>query len=400
MTTDRNERIIINALYTEIGRGHSFYLDGIVQCLQKEYSDRIKVNIIDALSLSHGFSKGCWKVIERVYRFGGRGGIVSRPYDIIRGLRKPNKFGLAGAILSRDIRYYLKNNSFPTVVSHPILVPLISDMVPVYYQHGEIAVPDEAAVIGAKAIFVPLDVCSNRLSTRGLSRDNIFVSGLCIESELAKKASLFFHRRIERLKGNKPPFGAFFSSGAEPPGHIKKIILMIQSLHKNNQKAIVFYRQGGRLDRELKTLSFAIESGMEGKSSASGESLAAGDIIKVSFRNRREENEAAIRWFGEFDYFVSPSHERTNWAVGLGLPIFILHPIIGPFSPQNRDFLIERRVGYDIETADKAMAFSDILRQMQLNGILGNMAQSGFGKYDLGGFSAIAQRLQDNLHQS
>ena len=53
------------------------------------------------------------------------------------------------------------------------------------------------------------------------------------------------------------------------------------------------------------------------------------DALVVQHDSRREENAFAGKLFASFDYFVAPAHERSNWALGLGLPIFIIEPAIG-----------------------------------------------------------------------
>ncbi len=381
----------LNLLYLNIGRGHPFYLDGICKLLKSDFGNEIDLNIADVNEISGSISRMLWNIIERIYRLGSRGGVVSNLYNIIRQKKNAGKFGLMERILARDVRRYLISKRYPALVSHPILVPMIADMVPVYYQHGEIAAPPEAATHGAKVVFVPSAATGRELVRYGISRDRIIISGLCIESELTEKADEYFHNRIKRLKSNSPALGAFYSSGAEPPGHVKKIILAVESLDRAGQKGIVFCKRGGRLERELSSKGFVAKFDADDDMSMVEKVMKAKNIAMIAFRDREQEHEWTIKLFRYFDYFVAPSHERTNWAAGLGIPMFILHPIIGTFSPLNHKFLLEKGLAYDLE--NESFDFAKTLGDLRESGRLEDMAINGFGKYSISGFRNIAQYL-------
>ena len=55
-----NNKDHINILYTNIGRGHPFYLDGITEALIKKQSIRLIGNKVDIFELSKGVSLFAW----------------------------------------------------------------------------------------------------------------------------------------------------------------------------------------------------------------------------------------------------------------------------------------------------------------------------------------------------
>ena len=103
------------------------------------------------------------------------------------------------------------------------------------------------------------------------------------------------------------------------------------------------------------------------------------------------------KYFPNLDYFAAPSHERTNWSLGLGIPMFILHPVIGTFSPLNREILLKSKTAVDVDTMEKAVSFSSMLSNLQRGGILSNMAEKGIGKYPVDGFVRAAEFISDEL---
>lgn len=392
-----SEKAVLNIIYTNIGRGHPFYLDGIVHCLKESYKGEIQLNIKDVFELSSGVSLQLWKTVRALYNHGSQGGPVGHIYNIVRKRNSPQTSSSIIKLMAGDIRKYIKSNRHPILVAHPILVPMIADLAPVYYQHGENAVPAEAIIRGAKRIFVPTTQTAAFFSENDINRESIYTGGLCVESELTEKAEQYFIDRLRRLERNEVLMGAFFSSGAEPRQHVRKIVLMIASLAKNGQKAIVLCGKGGRLEKAL-----AEEIGLN-----SVDLSLAGDNIKqvlerenaaaFSYGSRAEEIELTNRLFSHFDYFVAPSHERTNWALGLGLPMFILHPIVGTFSPLNRQILLDNRVAAEIDSDEKGVNFSSVLMDLNKQGILAGMARNGFGKYNVDGFEKIAEHLAGEL---
>lgn len=390
----------LNVLYTNIGRGHPFYLDGVVEKLHEGYSDRIRLNIVNVFELSDGLWLKLWHAVRQLYKSGSQGGLIGTIYGITRKRRSPNRYGLIEKCLAAGIREYLRANRQPTLVAHPILVPMISDLVPTYYQHGEIAVPDEAIVQGVEKIFVPVRESADRFTQWKNGSRDIVLTGLCVENDLAKGAEGNFANRVSRLKDAASLTGGFFSSGAEPLPHIQKIIQAIESIRSEGQRAVVFCKRGGRLEKALIKQSRIAMYSIDDLSNSFERVIESEKLLAVVYASRRQENELTANLFRHLDYFVAPSHERTNWAVGLGIPMFILHPLIGTFSPLNREFLLKQGVAVDIDTDHKAGDFASLLLKIRDDGILLTMAQNGFGKYRINGFERIANLLADDLMQA
>ena len=99
--------------------------------------------------------------------------------------------------------------------------------------------------------------------------------------------------------------------------------------------------------------------------------------------------------FPFFDFFVAPSHERTNWALGLGLPLFIVGPCIGPFAPLNQAKLLDVGVAKVIDSSEQAVRFGDDLTDLMRSGQLAAMANAGWGKQSIDGFAKIAEFLSN-----
>ncbi|MFH2037557.1 MAG: hypothetical protein ABIJ45_14245 [Candidatus Zixiibacteriota bacterium] len=387
-------RITINVIYTNIGRGHPYYLDGIVDELKSDYSKQINLQITDVFKISKGLSYLLWKIVDFAYKFGSQGGIIGQLYSFLRQKRNPQKKGLIEKILGRHIRKYIQSNRYPTIIAHPILVPMIADLTDIYYQHGEIAVPPEALVIGARKIYIPIDY-SLKSYDKYLAYKNICqLSGLCLPKIIIQEAQANYRLRISRLERGEKPIGAFFSSGAEPIDHLKKIIRTVNSLKNSGYKSILIYKKDGTSAKMVK--KYFGSSYLSSLPNLTN-NLKDQNIITLTFSNRNDLSEIEAALMPHIDYFVAPSHERTNWAVGLGLPMFILHPIIGTFSPLNRKFLLDNGVAIDIDSDKKADRFADILARCVKDKIMISMAQNGWNKYDLNGFMTIAKSLYNGI---
>jgi len=394
------DRAVLNIIYTNIGRGHPFYLEGIVHELQKTYSNEIRLNIDDVFGLSSGMSLWLWKLVRSLYHAGSQGGVVGRFYEGLRKRRGAGDGGLVTKLLAAGIRKYVGQNRYPTLVAHPLLVPMLADLVPVYYMHGEHAVPPEAAVTEAAKIFVPTERAAEAFVDKGITRDKILISGLGIEDFLAGDARNNFHKRLERLRGDSCPVGGFFSSGAEPRGHIDIIIGMLLSLQKAGCGAIVHCRKSGHLASRAGEMLQISPAGPEEAVNKVQNSITVNNIIIITYNSRNEENEITEKLFRYFDYIAAPSHERSNWALGLGLPLFILHPIIGTFSPLNRKLMLDHETACDIDSATKAADFSSILMHLKKEGILENMARNGYEKYSIDGFVKCARFLAGEMMEN
>ncbi len=113
------------------------------------------------------------------------------------------------------------------------------------------------------------------------------------------------------------------------------------------------------------------------------------------YDGRRELNQLTERLFGGFDYVMAPSHERTNWALGLGLPMFVVDPPLGSFSPLNRQFLLTCSVAKIISDQGQASGFGETLARLRRSGELRAMAEAGWRRFDTQGFRHIAEMLQE-----
>ena len=112
------------------------------------------------------------------------------------------------------------------------------------------------------------------------------------------------------------------------------------------------------------------------------------------YDDRRELNDYTARLFEHFDYFVAPAHERSHWALGLGLPMFVVEPVVGSYAAANRDQLLAASVVEVIAEATEAASFGERLEKLRRAGALQAMAESGWGRYDRKGFANIARMLE------
>ena len=77
--------------------------------------------------------------------------------------------------------------------------------------------------------------------------------------------------------------------------------------------------------------------------------------------------------------------------------MFLLHPLIGPFSPINREIVIKNDVACEIKYDVTADSFSERLKRLSNNGDLVRMARNGFDRFTLDGFQAIADSIKSSL---
>jgi hypothetical protein len=385
----------ISFLYTNIGRGHPFYLDGILEALIRKGNIKLVREESDVFEVSHGLSKAMWKAARWMYRKGSSPGIVGALYRKLRSKADYNRPSFILKTMGRDIRRRFLTDPSSLVVAHPTLIAILKGRQNLIYQHGENATPKEAIVAGASRIIVPTEETAKPFLHFGYKRDEITVSGLCIEPALAKQAEDAFESRLTRIKGNAFLVGAFFSSGAEPKQHVEKLVQAAASAATHGGKAILFTQRNGTFAKQAQR---HFRNGGIEFANTDSRGLIPTDLpsaLIVQHSCRREENHFTARLFPRFDYFVAPSHERTNWALGLGLPMFIVGPPIGPFAPLNRDCLIEAGVAELIDSG--ANVFGRSLESLRSKGRLAEMAKAGWGKLDISGFDTIAQFLINNF---
>ena len=176
--------------------------------------------------------------------------------------------------------------------------------------------------------------------------------------------------------------------------HLEKLLLALQSVVSVGHRAIVFAAEGGKLAASIRE---DYGSNIAGFAIVNHNGVFAGDrpqMTLVEFRSRRELSILTAQLFPEFDFIVSPPHERTNWALGLGLPMFILGPPIGPFAPLNQELLLDDPpVGIPLKDRRAAENCADLLHKMRLGGELLTVMDNGWNRFDIDGFAKIADYL-------
>jgi hypothetical protein len=90
---------------------------------------------------------------------------------------------------------------------------------------------------------------------------------------------------------------------------------------------------------------------------------------------------------------VAAAHERTNWAVGLGLPMFALLPNIGPFAGGNYAFASEQDVCLPLNSINDARELGTAVTELHRTGRLVQMARNGWGRFQLTGAQETARLL-------
>ncbi len=384
----------IIALSTEIGRGHPNYLDGLIKVLSQKTNQSIP--FFSVFDLSRRASKFAWNAVHRLYRFGSQGGISTIAYNLIRSQRSENRRLIA--LLGRDLRNCFKGFRGLCLVEHPVVARILRNCCSIYYIHGEVAAPPSSAVYSADKIFVPLEYTRKRFIEHNVSPSCLSVTGLMIEPELITTAKDSFHKRLERLRSNPILNIGFFTSGAYPFEHIEKILKAIISL--KGKRPILFagydWTKLNLLKRKLIKAGFQIN--YDSDNSENG--FKGGDITVVYRSDRIKDTGRAVGLIPTIDIFVAAAHERTNWALGLGIPMFVLYPMIGPFARENFDFAQNSGVIYSLDSLEKARKFREIVDRLRSDGTLIKMAQNGFGKYPIDGFEKTAVEIINDLDSS
>lgn len=389
----------LTLLYTNIGRGHPFYLDGVIEMMNRMGTINLVHHATDVFSESSGISRLGWRTARYLYRQGSQNGLMGRVYRVIRRENDYNAGGLMLSVLGNSLQKNMAENPGQLLVAHPILVAILRDVCRVYYQHGELVTPKEAVVRGAEHIFVPTNNSSEPFLEAGYTEKQLLITGLCIEPGLVRMAEEMKKNRLQRINHREPLTGAFYSSGAEPEKHIQAMLLSIRSFTKMGNTAIVFCRADGKLSRSINRLLQ--------EDQIASQIITAGDQIPhkpdkvtvVMFRNRREENLLTVKLFPYFDLLVSPAHERSNWAVGLGLPLYILEPCIGPFAPLNKELLLGHGVGYSLENDELQQNFGYLVHEHRTSGLLSEMVENGWGRYEIDGFRKIVNFFDNTLNK-
>jgi hypothetical protein len=245
-------------------------------------------------------------------------------------------------------------------------------------------------------VLVPLSSTADAFVAAGAPSRNLFVSGLCIEPTLVDRAEEMQRARLERLAGGGSLCGGFFSSGAEPREHCARLAAAALSAVSAGGRAIVLARRAGRLASRLAAECRKADREVDRVRSLAELPGRDAELLLCLYEDRRGLDAFTATLFERFDYFVAPSHERTNWALGLGLPMFIVDPSLGSFSPLNREFLLAASVARALETRRDAARLGSLLGELLAAGELARMAEAGWGRFDTRGFYNIAEFLQES----
>ncbi len=390
----------IEFLYTNIGRGHPSYLDGIIEALVRRGEIGLVRGETDVFAVSSGLSKLAWRLIRGLYHVGSSGGPGGRLYNRLRKDADYNRPGVMLRLLGRSIARTYMSRPWPLVVAHPILAAILKGKQQLIYQHGELVAPSESLVRGASRVLAPTEETARAFVESGYAPEDVVVTGLCIELSLARQAEDAYEGRMERLRRIEERTGAFFSSGAEPKSHVGMLTSAIESIARAGGRAIVFAQRGGRFQRacvtrfERRELSFSV---LDDRAPMATKP----DVISVvTFASRRELAHRTAQLFPCFDYFVAPAHERCKWALGLGLPMFIIGPEIGSFAPLNRERLISAGVAEPLDTIDDARDLGTQVNGRHTTDPLVDMAQAGWGRLPINGFEKIAELLVEQYAEA
>lgn len=379
-------------IYTDIGRGHPYYLDGINEALIRRGELGTVRGQTNVFELSRGLSLMGWKAVRAMYRKGASDGLMGRIYSRLRHGSDYNRPNLTLRILGEDIVKYAANINGPVIVAHPILAAILKERPAVFYQHGELVVPSEAVVTGAEYVFVPTESAAEPFLRARYNRRSIIITGLCIEPGLVRQAEEAFRARLARINGQRPLTGAFFSSGAEPKAHVKRLVTAAVSAIESDGRVILFASREGRFLHSARSafrhrkIEYAVVDSSDFIPTEGAPALI------ISYSSRRELNIFTDKLYSTFDYLVSPAHERTNWALGLGIPMFVIGPCYGPFAPLNERILIEAGVACSPDDS-QFRRFGKTLRDMRQQGVLSAMGQAGWGRFNIDGFDTIASFL-------
>ncbi|PWB72018.1 hypothetical protein C3F09_07130 [candidate division GN15 bacterium] len=385
----------ITFLYLNIGRGHPFYLDGIIEAMVRRGEIGLVRQQQDVFEIARGLSAAAWRATRWLYRTAPSHPTIGSVYHWLRRTNDYNEDGAALSILGRDLRRQFAAGADPLIVSHPTLIGILRNRPVLIYQHGELAAPMESLVLGAELVFVPTSEQAEHFVHAGYRQEQVIITGLCIEPPLVKQAADSYQARLRRIQADSPLTGVYFSSGAEPKPHVQAIVQASLSSIKAGYRAIVFAQHGDRLATAILRACDKAKVPVHRVSANMAELPISYSIALVEHHSRREENALTARFLPNADFFVSPAHERTNWALGLGLPMFILEPCFGPFAPINRRILLEHDVAVDLAGESRVWSFGEKISSMRASGQLLHMSRRGWGKYPINGFDAIAALLAE-----
>ncbi|HTW90646.1 MAG TPA: hypothetical protein VMH22_02955 [bacterium] len=362
---------------SEIGRGHPSYLDSVLAVLSRRCDDRVDCHTIPELCA--GVSGLAWRLAGTAYRIGGRGGLSTSLYNSLRPTDgKPSAMQIS--LLGRGLRKRLSGYEGICMVDHPLLAHILAPVCRVAYVHGEIAAPRIAAVPGAWRTFVPLEATSLKLRAFGVKPEATSVVGLMIEPDLVAAAEASYQARQLRLGSERPLVVGLFLSGARPRPHVARLTACVESLAKSGHRAFVFPGPGAPNAAEM-------------RSELSRRGIPDDAFHVISTRGRSDETRRTAELLPSIDVMIAAAHERTNWAVGLGLPMFALLPHIGPFARENFEFAVAQGVCLPLTTQRDAAEIGPALDALHRDGGLSGMSRAGWGKHAITGAAKCARLL-------
>jgi hypothetical protein len=365
---------------SEIGRGHPSYLDSVLLALKRLCAEEIDpVRCFSVPELCAGTSGLAWRLARLGYRLGSRGGAFTWLYNHLRSPdARPSAFQLS--LLGASLRRLFAGYEGISIVDHPLLAQILAPVCRVAYLHCEIAAPGLAAVPRAWRTFAPLEATSLKLQAAGVKPGTIAVTGLVVEPEIVAAAESAFNARIARLASDQPLAVGFFASGAEPKPHATSIITGAAAATLAGHRAIVSWGTG-----MLRASKIQLALRREG--------AVDGSFRVIWARSRQAATTAVAEVFPELDAMVCAAHERTNWAVGLGLPMFALLPNIGPFARENFEFASAQGTCLPLAGTADAAGLGAQITELRRSGRLAELARHGWGRRSIRGAEAIARTL-------
>jgi hypothetical protein len=391
---------------SEIGRGHPSYLDSVLLALDRlqaaqtmslehvgesgdspserddaRCSPRFRSHVprLTVPELCTGTSGLAWKLAGTGYRLGAQGGAATWLYNRLRSPgAKPS--GLQLSLLGTSLRKAFAGYEGICILDHPLLAQILAPVCRVAYLHCEIAAPRLSAVPEAWRTFVPLESTRQKLLAVGCQPSAVCVTGLVVEPELVDVADSAFQARMPRLASDQPLTIGFFVSGAEPRPHTSSIVTGAASVTLAGHKGIISWGTG-----MVKASKVRLALRREGVSEESSRVIWA--------RSRQASTTAVAGIFPNLDVMVCAAHERTNWAVGLGLPMFALLPNIGPFAAENYAFASEQGVCLPLGGTADAARLGDTIAELRRTGRLVEMARSGRDRHAISGAETTAHEL-------
>jgi hypothetical protein len=361
----------ILAINVEIGMGHPNYLDYVLQAI-KLIKPQTELTYWDVLTHEKWHNKLFWQVSKQIYLLGAKGGLITDFYTKFRTTSKTPRVPVC-SVSSKGFDRIL--------VSHPLLARNLSD---VWYIHGEIASPKECVLGNIEKIVVPTEYTAKRLIAQGIRAEQILISGLLIAPDLIADAKGNQLKRLSRIKSEKPLTIGFFISGAYPPPHIKKVVAGIVSATKENHRIIVFL---GIHQKKAKSFLRLLNK------TKSKETGPEATILFIQGKTRMDYQKRVNRLLPLLDIFVAPSHEYTNWAVGLGLPMLALFPMIGSYAEENFKFAYEQGVVFPLRTIADARTLGKTVSGLRKRGTLLKLVDNGFSKFPIEGAKNTALKI-------